>query len=94
MPQNSLNTIRINLSRKQMDYFAQAAELGGFKSLADFFLTAASKKAEVIMGKRNAWLSSETDRKIFFNALINPPTPNVRLTQAMKRHNEFNPKKY
>ena len=77
-----------------MKYFARAAELGGFKSLADFFFTAASEKAEAIMGKRNAWLSTENDRKIFFNALVNPSTPNARLRLAMKRHSEFNSKKY
>lgn len=92
MTQESVNKFRIRLSRKEKEYFERAAELGGFQSLTDFFITAATEKADAIMEKHNFWLSSENDRRIFFNALINPPAPSVRLTQAS--HSEFNPKKY
>ncbi len=57
-------------------------------------LAAACEKADAIMQKQHTWLSSENDKKTFFNAIVNPPAPNARLNQAMKRHNEFNPKKY
>jgi len=94
MTQKSFTTFRINLSQTQKEYFEQAAEVGGFKSLGDFILAAAAEKAEALKAKKNAWLSSEHDRKIFFNAILNPSTPNARLISAMKRHKEFNPTKY
>ncbi len=37
------------------------------------------------MEKHNNWLSSENNRKIFFNSLVNPPAPNDKLKQAMKK---------
>ncbi|MEO5601066.1 MAG: DUF1778 domain-containing protein [Cyclobacteriaceae bacterium] len=89
-------TVRFDLraSRKQRDIFERAAEIGGYKSLTDFVLAAAFEKAEAILQKHNAWLSSEKDRQSFFKALVNPSAANARLRRAMKRHNEFNPKKY
>ena len=94
MARQETTRLDLRMSRKQRELFEQAAEIGGYKSLNDFVLAAASEKADVIIQKHNVWLSSDNDRMIFFNALINPPAANVRLTQAMNRHNEFNPKKY
>lgn len=82
------------ISPKQRDLFEQAAEIGGYKSLSDFVLAATSEKAEAIMQKQHNWLASENDKKTFFNSIVSPTAPNARLTQAMKRHNEFNRKKY
>lgn len=84
----------LRMSRKQRDLFEQAAEIGRYKSLNDFGLAAAFEKANAIMQKHNAWLSSENDQKIFFDTLLNPTAPNARLKHSMKRHNEYNPKKY
>lgn len=55
--------LHLRMSHKQRDLFEQAAEIGGYKSLNDFVLVAASEKADAIIQKRNAWLSSENDRK-------------------------------
>jgi uncharacterized protein (DUF1778 family) len=82
------------ISRKQRDLFEQAAEIGRHKSLSDFVLAATSEKAEAIMQKQHNWFASENDKKTFFNAIVSPLAPNAKLTQAMKRHNEFNGKKY
>ena len=89
---NKFIKLDIRVSRTLKEYFEQAAKIGGFQSLTDFLLTAASEKAEVIIERRSTW--SEHDRKIFFDAIVNPPAPNARLRLAMKRLNEFNPKKY
>jgi len=45
------------------------------------------------MEKYNNWLASENDRKVFFDALLNPPAPNHKLKDAMKKHAEFKKKK-
>ncbi len=89
MKTKELSRLDLRIPRKQKDYFEQALEIGGFRSLTDFIISAVSEKAEAIMEKHNNWLSSEKDREIFFNALINPPEPNEKLKQAMKKHNEL-----
>jgi uncharacterized protein (DUF1778 family) len=86
--------VNIRISRVQREYFEEAAEIAGFKSLNDFILVAVSEKADTIMQNQHNWFASENDKQTFFNAIVNPPAPNARLTQAMKRHNEFNRKKY
>jgi uncharacterized protein (DUF1778 family) len=93
MASNELARLDLRIPRKQKDYFEQALKIGGFRSLTDFIISAVSEKAEAIMEKHNNWLSSENDRKIFFNALMNPPEPNDKLKQAMKKHREFKSKK-
>jgi hypothetical protein len=44
MEMNKFITLDIRVSRTQKEYFEQAAEIGGFQSLTDFLLTAASEK--------------------------------------------------
>lgn len=86
---SEMTRLDLRISQKQKTDFEQALELGGFRSLTDFLISAASEKAEAIMEKHNNWLVSENDRKIFFDALLNPPAPNARLKAAMKRHSEL-----
>jgi uncharacterized protein (DUF1778 family) len=93
MATKELTRLDLRIPRKQKDYFEQVLEIGGFRSLTDFLISAASEKAEAIMEKHNNWLSSENDRKIFFNALLNPPAPNAKLKKAMQKHREFKSKK-
>ena len=93
MATRELSRLDLRIPREQKDYFEQALEIGGFRSLTDFIISAASEKAEIIMEKHNNWLSSENDRKVFFNALVNPPAPNDKLKRAMKKHSEFKSKK-
>jgi uncharacterized protein (DUF1778 family) len=89
-----LANVNIRISRVEREYFEQAAKIAGFESLNDFILAAVFEKADTIMQKQHNWFASENDKKTFFNAIVSPPAPNARLTQAMKRHNEFNRKKY
>ncbi|BDQ13305.1 type II toxin-antitoxin system TacA family antitoxin [Sediminibacterium sp. TEGAF015] len=74
------------LSKEQKEYFEFAAKLGGFRSLTDFIIHAAQNQATSIVEKHNAFLGSKKDRDIFFNALMNPPTPNTNLKKAMIRY--------
>lgn len=90
---NGMTRLDLRISQKQKTTFERVRELGGFRSLTDFLLSAASEKAEKIMEKHNNWLASENDRKVFFDALLNPPAPNEKLKAAMKKHSEFKAKK-
>lgn len=76
MATKEVSRLDLRIPRKQKDYFEQALEIGGFRSLTDFVISAVSEKAEAIMEKHNNWLSSENDRNVFFNALIIPPASN------------------
>lgn len=93
MATKALTRLDLRIPRKTKDYFEHVFEIGGFRSLTDFVISAASEKAEAIMEKHNNWLSSEKDRKIFFNALLNPPAPNDKLRQAMEKHRKFKSKR-
>jgi len=88
-----MTRLDLRISQKQKNTFEQVLELGGFRSLTDFLISAASEKAEAIMERHNKWLVSENDRKVFFDALLNPPAPNNKLKAAMKKHAEFKVKK-
>lgn len=90
---NEMTRLDLRISQKQKSTFEKVLELGGFRSLTDFLISAASEKAEAIIERHNNWLASENDRKVFFDALLNPPAPNDRLKAAMKRHAEFKVKK-
>lgn len=90
---NGMTRLDLRISQKQKSAFEQALDLGGFRSLTDFLISAAAEKAEAIMEAHNNWLASENDRKVFFNALLNPPAPNDRLKAAMRKHSEFKMKK-
>ncbi|HSU28698.1 MAG TPA: DUF1778 domain-containing protein [Chitinophagaceae bacterium] len=74
------------LSRYQKDLFEEAAKIKGFKSLSEFVISTTQEAATAIVEKHNAILVSEKDRKIFFDALTNPPRPNKDLLQAAKTY--------
>lgn len=92
MASSELSRLDLRLPRKQKELFEQALEIGGFRSLTDFILTAVSEKAEEILERHKTLLASEADRKVFFDALLNPPSPNSKLIEAMKSHRRFNTK--
>jgi uncharacterized protein (DUF1778 family) len=74
------------LPQEQKEFFETVAELGGFRTLTDFLISAAQEKANAIMEKRREMLVSKEDREIFFAALMNPSQPNARLSAAAKRY--------
>ncbi|RYZ51237.1 MAG: DUF1778 domain-containing protein [Chitinophagaceae bacterium] len=65
----------------------EIATLGGFKSLSEFIVHAVSQEAHKIEEKHSRILASEKDKKIFFDALMNPPKPNPALKRAFKKYN-------
>ena len=73
---------------EQKQLFEKAAELGGFRTLTEFIFSSAQEKADEIIEKHNMLLSSEKDREVFFNALLNPSKPNKKLLQAAKDYNK------
>ena len=76
------------LSRSQKDLFVRAARIRGFKSLSEFVIHTTQEVAIDIIEKHNAVLSSEADRNVFFDALINPPKPNKALKEALQHYSK------
>ncbi|MCD9013956.1 type II toxin-antitoxin system TacA family antitoxin [Parachryseolinea silvisoli] len=89
MPTTETTRLDLRISQKQKIFFEQVLEIGGFRSLTDFMISAASEKAEEIMEKHNNWLASENDRRLFFETIFNPPPPNAKLKEAMHKHGKF-----
>ncbi|WP_461451656.1 type II toxin-antitoxin system TacA family antitoxin [Mucilaginibacter sp.] len=78
------------LTKVQKELFELATKIGGYRTLTDFMLSTAEEKAKTIVQQHEAILASERDKKIFFDAIMNPPQPNQRLRDAAKRYKEFN----
>lgn len=76
------------LPPEQKQYFEQAAEIGGFRTLTEFVFSSAQEKADEIIERHNMLLKTEQDREIFFSALINPPAPNAKLQKAAQNYME------
>jgi uncharacterized protein (DUF1778 family) len=77
------------LSREQKDLFEYAANLAGYRTLTEFVLLSAQQKADEIIEKHRLIIASKRDQKIFFDAIMNPPAPNKRLSAAAKRYNKM-----
>jgi len=72
------------LTKDQKEYFEKAARLGGFRNLTDFVVLAAQEKAREIISDRERIISSQRDSELFFDAVMNPKSPNKELREAAK----------
>ena len=70
------------LSAEEKALFEKAAELGGFRSLTEFVLRSAHKRAKEIIDEYELIIASKRDSDIFFNAILNPEPPNAKLKAA------------
>jgi len=71
---------RLPLEQKRL--FERAAILGGYRNLTDFITVTVQNKAKEIIEERERIIASERDKEIFFDSLINSPTPNNDLFSA------------
>jgi uncharacterized protein (DUF1778 family) len=74
------------ITKQQKDFFEKAAQLGGFRNLTDFVVSAIQEKAKEIIDERERVIASQKDGEIFFEAILHPKNPNNELTKAA---NEF-----
>ncbi len=80
------------LSEEQKSFFERAAILGGYRSLTDFMILSAQKHANEIIKETEQVITSEKDKEIFFNAIINPSKPNENLISAAKEYKSLSSK--
>lgn len=75
---------RITPDQKKL--FKYASELAGYASMSEFVVTSVQMRANAIVDQHNKIITSQKDRELFFNALINPPRPNTALRKAAKKY--------
>jgi uncharacterized protein (DUF1778 family) len=81
--------IDVRISKEQKSLIKFASELSGFKSLTEFIVYSTNKEANRIIIENNQVLKSLEDKKIFINAILNPPTPNDNLKKAHLNYQKF-----
>ena len=81
--------IDVRISKEQKELIKLASELRGFKSLTEFIVFCANKEANNIIIENNQVLKSIEDKKVFLEAILNPPPPNDNLKKAQLNYNKF-----
>jgi uncharacterized protein (DUF1778 family) len=81
--------IDVRISKEQKERIKSASELSGFKSLTEFIVYTTSKEANRIIEENSMILKSLEDKKIFVEALLNPPLPNEKLKNAYSNYQKF-----
>ncbi|WP_299288572.1 DUF1778 domain-containing protein [uncultured Mucilaginibacter sp.] len=81
--------IDVRISKEQKELFKYASELRGFKSLSEFVVFCIRSEANKIINDNNELIKSLEDKKVFVDALLNPPAPNDKLKKAQLTFNQF-----
>lgn len=84
---NNRIDIRINSSQKELIKYA--SELKGFKSVSEFVIYCANTEATKIISENSKILNTIEDKKIFLDALLNPPSANSSLKKAQSNYKKF-----
>jgi uncharacterized protein (DUF1778 family) len=74
--------IDVRISREQKELIKLASEILGFKSLSEFVIYCVRTQANKVILDNNTILKTMEDKKIFVDALLNPPAPNDNLKKA------------
>jgi uncharacterized protein (DUF1778 family) len=81
-----VDRLEARLSPDTKALFQEAASMQG-RSLTDFVVNSALEAARRTVRQNELVELSRRDRIAFVEALLNPPVPNGRLQNAMRRHN-------
>lgn len=81
--------IDVRISKEQKELIKYASDLSGFKSLSEFIVFCVNKEANKVIIENNQVLKSIEDKKIFLNAILNPPIPNDNLKKAQINYKKF-----
>jgi uncharacterized protein (DUF1778 family) len=85
----SQERIDIRISKEQKEFVKYASELLGFKSLSEFVVYCINSEANRIVKDNNLIVKTLEDKKIFLNAILNPPSPNEKLKGAQLNYKKF-----
>jgi len=87
--QNEKTRFDTRLPKEQKLFFERAANIGGFRNLTDFIISAAQEKAKEIVREREIFLASNRDNEVFFDAVFKAPKPNNELRAATEEYNKL-----
>jgi uncharacterized protein (DUF1778 family) len=77
--------IDVRISKEQKEFVKYASELRGFKNLSEFVVYCINTEANKIVKDYNLIVKTIEDKKIFLNAILNPPAPNDKLKEAQRK---------
>ncbi len=78
----STDRITVKVSHQDWRLLEIGRNLAGAGSLDQFVVTAALEKARVLITAQESLPISREAANVFFDAMLNPPTPNDNLNQA------------
>ena len=81
--------IDVRISKEQKELVKYASELRGFKSLSEFVVFCINKESSDIIRENNIILKTIEDKKLFLDAILNPPKPNAKLKKAQMNYHNF-----
>ena len=87
---NKDERVEIRISAYDKRIFQKAQKLSGDKSFSSFIVRIVKEQSEEIVAKKDRIISSERDRKIFFDAVFGNGVPNQNLVEAAKRYKSQN----
>jgi uncharacterized protein (DUF1778 family) len=81
--------IDVRISKEQKEFVKYASEIRGFKNLTEFIIFCVNKESNEIIAENNLILKSLEDKRVFVDALLNPPAPNEKLKRAQLNYKKF-----
>jgi uncharacterized protein (DUF1778 family) len=81
--------IDVRISKEQKELIKYASALRGFKNLTEFIVYCINTEAHKIINENSVILNTLEDKKIFLNAILNPPEANDKLKKAQLNHSKF-----
>ena len=81
--------IDVRISTEQKELVKYASVLRGFKSVSEFVVFCINNEATKIINDSNVMFKSLEDKKIFIDAILNPPAPNDNLKKAQLRYKKI-----
>lgn len=80
--------IEIRVSSYEKSLFKKAFKLSGDKTFSSYIVRNLKQVSEEVILKNDKIIASEEDRKVFLDALMNPPEPNQELLDAAFRYQD------
>jgi len=81
--------IDVRISKEHKELIKYASVLKGFKNVTEFVVYCINNEANKIIKENETVLKTYEDKKIFMDAILNPPKANDKLKRAQTNHFKF-----